>query len=595
MTTMQTKWWPAPTQGEAPDLPPDQLGLTQARTLRNLLVHNPGRVVPRGSIGGPGATEFGSLVDTTNGGTLLGTVVADDAIGVSYRAPSAGPLVDYWRVPINRPTVAGQLAQPSLGATAGRAVDLTTGAVTDVVIALALSVQGVSSCRVDNALYGATFGGVSTAIPTGVAPLNNVRKAILGGGNLPLVNGPRFVQAVFSHYGRVWAAGARQPGGADYDTSQVFYTIPGGTTGLTDVITDWQDPVTGELNRIAIGAGNDGDFVVGFGRAAGQMLVFKRNAIYILYGTAPSNFTLRQLRAQSGCVDLRSIVVADEGTYFASQLGYELFDGNKFTVLSNPVQDTWQDISNTGVAGSTVNHAYIRADPLPNGYIYLSLGTDGTAANSDDGTTRGWFLYRPTGAWIDVQTAISTLKLGAGGYFNRFVVTRGTVTAWGAAKWARADLAAYGVAEALGAVDRDTSSSFSVDLRWTTSLDNLGSYRNTDGRWQTATLKHATLDYKHRFTNSTPADLSSIGTLTVTDGFGDTLMAAQPVPGYRPAGPTRVRPMYDCNQESPRGDATLALVSNIGSSSSLRTAKLSIYGVGLAFMHGRERRHPISV
>ena len=34
-------------------------------------------------------------------------------------------------------------------------------------------------------------------------------------------------------------------------------------------------------------------------RAAGHLLVFKRNSVWILYGTSPANFTLRQL-----CFDL---------------------------------------------------------------------------------------------------------------------------------------------------------------------------------------------------------------------------------------------------------------------------------------------------
>lgn len=579
-------WWQAPVGGEAPDLPPDQLSSAQARRLRNFLVDNPGQIIPRGTIGGAGALDTGSLVDTTSGGALLGTAVSDDTVAATFRLPNATPQVDYWRVPINRPTIAGDLSQPTL---AGEVVDLTTGVHTTIPVGAALSVFGPSVCRVDQALYSASFGGVSTAIPTGVAPLNAIRKVVIGGAGAVLTNGPRFVQAVFSHGGRVWAAAAREPGGADYDTSAIWYTIPGGTTALTDVVTDWQDPETGEFNRFSIGAANDGDFTVGFGRAAGQLVVFKRNAVYVLYGTEPSNFTLRQLRTQSGCVDLRSICVADEGTYFASQLGYELFDGNTFHLLSRPVQKTWQDLSNAGVASGTVNHAYIRADPLPNGYLHLALGTDSTTANADDGTERGWLLHRASGAWTDLHSGITSLKLSASGHFNRFVMTRAFVIAMGAAKWARCDRVTYGPVEMTGVRDIDAGASYDMDLIWTTSVDNMGSYRHLDGKWITNTLQHMTVDYHQHFVDPGPAELTSFGSLRGEDGFGQAMFGEQDVPGYQLPGPLRTRQMYDVKWESNRGDVSLTLQTTTGSDAALRTAQLNVYGIGVAFEHGRER------
>ena len=584
-------WWEAPIDGEATSLAPDRLGPRQARSLRNFLVHHPDRIVPRGKIGGPTAlTDTGTLVDTTNGGTLLGVAVADDTMIATYRAPSSTPLVDYWRVPINRPTNAADLSQPSLGATAGRSVDLATGTVTDISTASATSVFGPSVTRVDQSIYSASFGGVSTAIATGVAPLNAIRKVAIGGAGVVLTNGPRFVQAVFAHYGRVWAAAARDPGGSNYDTSRIYFTIPGGTTALTDVVADWQDPVTGDLQYISVGAANDGDFVVGFGRTKdGSLIVFKRNSVWVMYGTAPSNFTLRQVRTQSGCVDLRSICVCDEGTYFASQLGYELYTGDSFRLVSEPVSDAWLALSNAGVASGTVNHAYIRADAMPNGYIHLSLGTDPIVLNSDDGTAKGWFFHRPRQAWIDTKTAITSLKLGSGGYLNRFVTTRSHVIAFGAAKWARADLVTYGCDSTDGIRDQDASASYSMDLIWQTSLDNMGTPRGFNGRWENRTFHAQTIDYKHSFVNSTPANLAAFGTILATDGFGDTLFAAENIEGYQPPGPTRARQWFDKKQQSKRGDVSMTIQSTIGSNVALRNGYLALYGAGVTFEPGAER------
>lgn len=585
MGEIVTRWFEPPALGEAPDLPPDQLNPRQARALRNYLTHHPGRIVPRGGIGGPAVTDGGSLVDTTNGGAMLVAATYDDSLTINYRAPSAGALVDYWRVPINRPTLAAELAQPSLGATSARSVNLKTGVVTDINNAAATSCSGPSICRVDDALYTATYGGASTAIPTGVAPMNNVRKANVTGSAAVLTNGPRFVQAVFSHYGRVWAAAARRPAGTDYDTSQVFYSIAGGTTAFTDVATDWQDPVTGDLNRISVGAGNDGDFVVGFGRAAGHLVIFKRNSIWIMYGTAPSNFTLRQLRTQSGCVDLRSIVTADEGVYFASQLGYELFDGNRFTLLTAPISDTWLALSNAGVASGSVNHAYIQASPLPNGYLYLSLGTDGTGANGVDGTARGWLLHRASGAWIDIRTAVASLGLGGLGFFNRFVMSRSHVVALGASRWAKADGITYGAdSGVIGVQDRSAGAagSFAVDLLWTTYVDNLAG-----GRWLTSTLQHITADYYHEYLAGLATD--AVGTLSASDGSGAVIVPSLSLPGYVSSAPLRTRPMFDTNYESVRGDLSLSMSVNHGGDAALRTRRFAVYGLGVNYQRGRER------
>lgn len=592
---MNTTWWAAPTAGEAPDLAPQELAATHATRLRNYLVDNPGRIVPRGKIGGPTAlTDTGSLVDTTNGGALVVAFAFEDTVAVAYRAPSAGPKVDYWRVPINRPASAGDLSLSSTGATAGRSVDLATGTVSDTNVVSATSIPGPSIERVDNGFYAVSFSGASTAVPQGVAPLNLIRKSDIAGSAIVLTNGPGHVQQVFQHAGRLWAAAARAPGGSatpggfDYDTSQILYTIPGGTTAFTNVVSDWQDPVTGELNNFGIGPANDGDFVVGFGRAAGQLVVFKRRSVWMLYGTAPSNFTLRQLRTQSGCVDFRSICVADEGVYFASQLGYELFDGTSFRLMTDPINETWLALSNAGVAAGTVNHAYIRADALPNGYLHVALGTDSTVANADDGTARAWFLHRATGAWIDVRSNIATLKLGASGFINRYVTTRSHVIAFGAAKWARADMVTYGDE---GVVDADSGAAYNVDLIWQTRISDLGGYRELDARWMTHTIENTVVDYKHSYTTADPPNLDPFAVVSGVDGFGDSLIPSTSVAGYVPPGPVRARPVLSTNRESNRGDISLTLTSSLGSSAIKRTSRLSVYGMGVNYNRGtRERK-----
>ncbi len=584
MAQPQERWFDAPTAGEAPDLPPDLMSGKHARVLRNFLVHHPGRIVPRGNIGGPTSTIDTGDLSSSVGAPMGPHYTVNDDIIISYKDPTASPTVDTWRVPINKPTSAGQLTQPVLGSQSARQVDLPTGFVADIANSEARRISGWRTAHLGGNNYTNAYGGTSTAVVTGVAQETFVIKNTPAGGVL-LTNGPKFIQDVFAHLGRIWVAAATDPGGTNYEPNGLYYTNPGGTTVLTNVVADWQDPVTGALNRIAIGDPIDSDFVVALGRAAGHLVVFLRNAVWILYGTAPANLVLRQLRTLHGCVDARSVAVVDNGVYFASQRGYEFFDGEDFHLVSEAVSDTWLEFSNRGPAASTINHSYIVAEPLWNDYLFLSLGTQPHAANQTDGAERNWLLHTPSGAWTSIASGISSLGLSAAGAFNRAVRTGGYTTLWGASKFARADKLTYGVDATVGSTDRNTSTGFDVPLLWTTRLDNLS------GRWLTSTLHAATVDYRQNYVTADPPDLDPWGTLTAADGSGATLLVSQALPGFDPSGaPTRARPTSTPKPEANRGDISFTLTSTIGSSSTKRSAVLNVYGLGVQYLPGRERR-----
>ncbi len=580
-----SRWFDAPTAGEAPDLPPDLMSGKHARVLRNFLVHHPGRIVPRGNIGGAATPLIGDASHST-GAPMGPTFQQGDGVILSYKDPTVAATVDTWRVPINKPTLAAQLTQPIQGAQGGRGVDMATGTVTDLAIAVGSStlnnVSGWRYAALGGVVYTNTYGGASTAVSSGVAQLSCVLKT--SGSGVKLLNGPLFVQDVFSHLGRIWVAAARDPGGSNYEPNSLYYTIPGGTTALTDVVTDWQDPVTGALNKISVGDPSDGDFLVGLGRANGHMVIFMRHSIWIMYGTSPANLVLRQLRTLHGCVDARSIAVCDEGVYFASQRGYELFDGDAFELVSEAVSDTWLEFSNRGPAASTVNHSYIVATPLYNNYLFISLGTQPHAASQPDGAERNWLLYTPAAAWIDLKTAMASLGLPASGAFNRATRTTKFLALWGASEWARADQLTFG-APSTGLLDQDAGASYSVPLVWTTRLDNLA-----DGRWRTSTLHSATADYHQHYTTTDPPALDAWGTLSAVDGFGDSLLPAQSLPGFDTPGPVRSRPTYTPKHEANRGDLSFTLSSDIGASATKRHGELNIYGLGIQYLPGRERR-----
>lgn len=581
--TLQHHWWQAPTLGEFPSLPPDAIPAGGARALQNHLVHLDGKVCPRGGIGGPNAWEVGALSNPA-GHIMAGMHQHLEGLVISFRVSTSSPTVDTWRVPINTPTSSGQLTQAVTGANAGSSLDLVTGNITALSAATSNDVTGYRYDHLNNSTYTNALGGPSTAIPNGVAQLTYVLKN--NTVSTKLTNGPAFVQDVLVHYNRLFVAAARSPGGSNYDPSLLFFTIDGGTTGNTNVLTDWQDPITGLVNTIGVGASDDGDFIVALGRAKGHLVIFKRRSVWILYGTSVDDFTLRQLRTSVGCVDPRSVVIADEGTYFASQQGFELFDGTSFQLLSRPVSDTWLEFSNRGPAAPTVNYGYITAETLPNNYLFITLGVDGSVAFSDDGAEINWLYYIPTGAWVRVKSAITSVGLSAGQCFNRAIVSPNSTTLWGgAARFVRSDRLTFGPDATVGLRDRDASLSYIVPLSWTTGIADVGA------KWEAMRFNRGSVDYRHTWDTATPPDAGAMGTAALFNDAGELIATPGTLPGYRPAtAPLRVRPTFDANYEAKQGGAEMVVASNIGASSSARTGAYYLYGAGIEYETGRGRR-----
>ncbi len=581
---LRRHWWTAPTNGEYPALPPDQIPDGGARELRNFLVHNPGKIIPRGSIGGPTATIDTGTLAHPSGHPPAGQYHSGDIVALVYRDASGGvPQTDVWRVPINKPTSAGQLAQPALGAQAGRGVDLTTGTITDVPASDPVVVGGHRAIYHQGYRYTVGAGGASTTTEgAGVAQLNYVQKATLSTG-VVLTHGPQFVQDVIIHYNRVFVAAARNPDAASgYNPCRLYFTRDGGTTGITNVLTDWTDEITGLVNTIEVGSGQDDDFIVALGRAAGQLVILLRRSVWVLYGTSVEDFVLKQVRTGTGCIEPRSVSITSEGVYFASQLGLELWDGARFSLMSTPVQDVWQEFCARGPGANTVNHAYIRTTPLPNEYLFVSIGVDPSTTGTVSGAERSWLVHTRTGAWTQLSSALSSIGLPASGAFARAIRTNGKTLLFGTALWARADLLTHGTTSVR---DQNTSASFSVPLRWKTGLADVGA------RWETAALQRATVDYAHAWDTETPTNEATFATVALIDGLGAVRATPGALPGYRPSlAPLRNREVFDTNHELARGDVELDLASNIGASSSLRNGAVAIYGAGVEYEPGRNRR-----
>lgn len=82
------------------------------------------------------------------------------------------------------------------------------------------------------------------------------------------------------------------------------------------------DPSTwGASSYIDIPAPYDGDEIAGLGILYGNLVIFKRNSIYLMTGDAPENWVVSKTNSAVGCISPYSIVGVDNLLYFVSDKG----------------------------------------------------------------------------------------------------------------------------------------------------------------------------------------------------------------------------------------------------------------------------------
>ena len=95
-----------------------------------------------------------------------------------------------------------------------------------------------------------------------------------------------------------------------------------GTAQTRLYYSDVNDPaVWGASSFIDVPSTFDGDPITGLAVLYGNLIIFKRNSIYIIQGDAPSNFVVSKTNSAVGCVSPYSVVSVDNLVYFVSDKG----------------------------------------------------------------------------------------------------------------------------------------------------------------------------------------------------------------------------------------------------------------------------------
>lgn len=105
------------------------------------------------------------------------------------------------------------------------------------------------------------------------------------------------------------------------------------------------DEETWEANSFLNFDQDDGDEITGLCPLFGDLVVFKRNSIHVLYGAFPREFSRRKVHEGIGCIAPDSILPADNGIYFCASDGIKFFDGAGVHHLSAKVDDIYRAIT----------------------------------------------------------------------------------------------------------------------------------------------------------------------------------------------------------------------------------------------------------
>jgi hypothetical protein len=132
---------------------------------------------------------------------------------------------------------------------------------------------------------------------------------------------------------------------------------------------------------------DDGDVITGLATFAGNLYVFKTNSIHALYGTNADDFYSRRLQMGVGCVAPKSLLVTDNGIFFAARDGFKFFDGAMVQHISTKVDPLILPAGNL---------RYVATGKWRR-YIWWSFRTSGAEGNNRvlvfDMAAQTWWLF----------------------------------------------------------------------------------------------------------------------------------------------------------------------------------------------------------
>lgn len=250
------------------------------------------------------------------------------------------------------------------------------------------------------------------------------------GSSTTFVSGSPRGSLIAQFHNRVWVSGLASPLG-NYLYGSKYLDGATWTTGINA-----NDPV---LLQVAL---ND-NFDVITALWAGYndiMYVFKNYSVHGLYGFDQTDFQMRVLNGEVGCIDQRSIQFFLGGLVFASARGIESFDGYTATRISDPLknkvdpitlnssfnQNSWSQDSQTDFAAGTISPTGYLSTDVSAGSVVLSTQVAFSTTNTTAGDWNAGTLVN-----LDSTTVSGSLVLQVSSPTNQSQFTQaGSEATW---------------------------------------------------------------------------------------------------------------------------------------------------------------------
>jgi hypothetical protein len=162
-----------------------------------------------------------------------------------------------------------------------------------------------------------------------------------------------------------------------------------------------------------------GDGITGLASVGGQLIVFKKNAIFVVYGYTRDDFQIVQLSAKLGAMSHDHIAVSETGVYFYSHpQGLHYYNGtNIFDVFTN-LRPMYPEGYINSAADDKIYVSYV------NRRVWVSLPFSRTSLES----VPTWaFVFDPSigdGSWVAFRSADGYAPVGGCDFTNSDGVTR---------------------------------------------------------------------------------------------------------------------------------------------------------------------------
>lgn len=215
-----------------------------------------------------------------------------------------------------------------------------------------------------------------------------------GTGGVTYVAGSPKGSIITEFKGRLWVSGEANPNQNRLTTSKFL----DGTTWTTGTLAT--DPIA-----YIVGLNDKADGITGmFSGLNDAIYLFKNKSVYALYGFDQTDFQIRVLTSESGCIDAGSIQPYAGGIVYVSLRGIEIFDGVFPRIISKKIQNKIASILLTGFnqrsytqtaqgdwALNTISPTSSLSTSITPGSVVLSTAvaasqSDNTAANFNSGT-----------------------------------------------------------------------------------------------------------------------------------------------------------------------------------------------------------------